>query len=156
MKRPVVIIIAVVLVLLIIGAVAGGSEEEAESVVGENNVVPESTAEFSVPYGELVETNINEEANLVVFKVKSETQMNNKMTIDQNYYNIEDLIQQGASRFNEIQYWAVAQSTDGEEVKYISFTMDKDLIDKVAAGSFPVNTLGDYVQDLYILPSLLD
>lgn len=168
MKKPVIIVIAIVIVLGIIAAFAGGNEQEAESVVGENNVVtdnPGDTEEpsdsvegFTVPYGELEEVNVNDlDGKLVaVFKVQSETQLNNQMTIDQNYYNVEDLIQQGASQFDEIQYWALAQSTDGEDVKYISFTMNKELIDKVAAGNFPINTLGDYVDDLYILPSLLN
>lgn len=44
--------------------------------------------------------------------------------------------------------------TDGSESKVISFTVPKDLIDKIKSGSVLPIELGDYVTDLWILPSL--
>ena len=79
------------------------------------------------------------------------------MTIDQNYHNVEDLIKnQGCDKFDEIQYWAVADMTDGSESKVISFTVDSDLIQKIKTSAVVAIQMGDYVSDLYILPSLLN
>ena len=77
------------------------------------------------------------------------------MTIEQNYYNVCDLIKnQGLDAYDEVQYWAVADTTSGDEAKVISFTVPKSVIAKIASGNFPDNTLGDYVEDLWIHPSL--
>ena len=91
----------------------------------------------------------------LIFKNKITSSYSDKATIDQNYYVIEDLIlKQGATDYDEIQYWAVADMQDGSEAKVISFTVPKGLIDQIAGGRFPANTMGDYVTDLWILPSL--
>ena len=104
-------------------------------------------------YGELLD--VNENDGVLVVKAKIEPSYNNKATIDQNYFNVDDLIQsQGCDKFDEIQYWAVADMTDGSEQKVISFTVDKALIDQIAGGDFPANTMGDYVTDLWIHQSL--
>ena len=153
--------VAVALVMLFGITGCGGSEEsadqEAAPAVEEQEPAAEETAGPSLEYGELLELNENEidGAAVVVVKAKIDSQASNKMTIDQNYYTVVDLIQeQGFDKYDEIQYWAVADMADGSESKVISFTLDKDLISTIASGSFPANTLGDYVTDLWILPSL--
>lgn len=79
------------------------------------------------------------------------------MTISQNYYNACDIIRnQGGDEFTEIQYWAVADMTDGTEGKVLSFTVPKYVIDMISSGGFADNTLGEYAEDLWILPSLQD
>lgn len=157
---------AVAAILVLIAAVGcGGSEEPNDQAADQS---PTATAEEqeatgsdqtgpSLEYGELLELNENEVDGkaVVVVKAKIEPQADNKMTVDQNYYNVADLIEtQGFDKYDEIQYWAVADMADGSESKAVAFTLDKDLIGKIAAGSFPANTLGDYVTDLWILPSL--
>ena len=149
------------LVVLLGVAGCGGSGESADQDAAPAAEEQETTVkEESGPvleYGELLELNENEidGAAVAVVKAKIDSQASNKMTIDQNYYTVVDLIQnQGFDKYDEIQYWAVADMTDGSESKVIAFTLDKDLIDRIAAGSFPANTLGDYVTDLWILPSL--
>ena len=46
--------------------------------------------------------------------------------------------------------------TDGSESKVISFTVDSDLIQKIKTSAVVAIQMGDYVSDLYILPSLLN
>ena len=111
---------------------------------------------YSLKYGELLSVN-NSVGSTAVIKAKIKPSLTNKLTINQNYYNVCDLIQnQGLDVFQEIQYWAVADLDSGREGKVISFTVPKTVIDRVAKGNFPENKMGDYVQDLWVLPSLLE
>lgn len=110
---------------------------------------------YTLKYGELLSVN-NSAGSTAVIKAKIRPNLTNDLTIKQNYYNVCDLIQnQGFSIYQEIQYWAVADLTNGNEGKVISFTVPKAVIDRVAEGNFPENMLADYVEDLWILPSLL-
>ena len=61
---------------------------------------------------------------------------------------------QGGDSFDEIQYWTVAVMSDGSEGKVLPFTVSKDLINKIINGKVVENELGDYVDDLWVLPSL--
>lgn len=110
-------------------------------------------------HGTLLDVNYNggTDGNTLVIKAKIEPSMTNKMTIDQNYYNIEDIIiNQGGANYNEIQYWAVADMESGDERKVISFSVDNELIQKIKNKEVVANKLGDYVIDLWILPSLTE
>lgn len=108
---------------------------------------------IKITHGDFVEATIN--GTTLVVKAKIEPSFSNKATVDQNYYNVCDIIRdQNAGVFHEIQYWAVADMTSGEESKVISFTVPKDMIDLIASHDFADNTLGDYVEDLWIHPSL--
>ena len=64
------------------------------------------------------------------------------------------ILNQGADKYDEIQYWAVADMTDGSESKVISFTVDKDLISMIKNKQIVGNQIVDYGKDLWILPSL--
>lgn len=109
--------------------------------------------EYSILHGELVDTNVT--GTTLVIKAKIQPSMTNKMTVDQNYYNICDIIRnQCGEQYDEIQYWAVADMADGSEGKVISFTVPKSVIETIATKQFADNQLGDYVTDLWILPSL--
>ncbi len=111
-------------------------------------------SKLSVKHGELLSV-INTEGTVVV-KVKIEASFSNQLTIDQNYFNVADLVKNhGFNTCNELQYWAVADMTNGEESKCISFTLDKDTIDNLYNEHIVENQLGNYVTDLWILPSLL-
>ena len=118
----------------------------------------EDESGYSLKFGDLlsvIENNIDGK-NVIVVKAKITSSLTNKMTIDQNYHNVEDLIKnQGCDKFDEIQYWAVADMADGSEGKVISFTVDSDLIQEIKSSAVVAIQMGDYVSDLYILPSLL-
>lgn len=122
----------------------------------EDSVSASQNETVTLKYGELLSINSNlGENGGVVIKAKITSSLTNEMTINQNYYNIEDLVQnQGFDKYSEIQYWAVADMADGSESKVISFTVDKNLIEKLKSGNFATNTMGDYVSDLWVLPSL--
>lgn len=114
-------------------------------------------AEHSLKFGELlswIENNIDGK-NVLVVKAKISDSYSNKATIDQNYMNVADIIKnQNGDTFDEIQYWAVADMTDGSESKVISFTLDKSTIQGIKDENIVDIQLGDYVTDLWILPSL--
>jgi len=97
---------------------------------------------------------VTQNGTVVVVKAKIRSNINNKMTIDQNFSNVWDLIQNhGFDTCTELQYWAVADTNVGES-KVISFTLDKASIDGIKSGSIVWTQLQDRAIDLWILPSL--
>lgn len=166
-----------VVVVVFLAAVIGGGNDKAEKKAGTSGNAEASTAEvqkvstdapesdlaesaeYKLEHGDLVSAITNEidGKNVLVIKAKISSSYNNSATVDQNYYNVEDLIQnQGCADFDEIQYWAVADMSDGKESKVVSFTVSAELIKKIADKSVAANQLGDHVADLYILPSLAE
>ena len=112
------------------------------------------TGDLKLQFGELLSVTYGGDGVIVV-KSKIQSQLSNRMTIQQNYHSVEDLIlNHGFDTCQELQYWAVADMRDGSESKVISFTLDKDLITAVASKHVVAIQLGDYVSDLWILPSL--
>lgn len=110
---------------------------------------------YKLKFGELVNVVINDD--VAIFKAKITPSYNNKATINQNGFNIEDLVkEQGADKFKEIQYWAVAEMTDGSESKVISFTVNSNTIKSIKDGRIVGNKVIDHVDDLWLLPSLRD
>ena len=110
---------------------------------------------YTMRHGEFISANENEAGSVIVIKAKIEPSWNNELTVKQNYTNAIDLIQnQGCDAYDQFQYWAVADTTSGEEVKVVSFTINKELIQTIKSGNMVSDKLGDYVDDLYILPSL--
>lgn len=112
-----------------------------------------TSKEYTLKHGELI--SINEIENTIVIKAKIKPSMSDKLTISQNFYNIADLInEQNADKFDEIQYWAVADMSDGSEQKVISFTVNKDVIKSIINNEVYPNELTNYVSDLWIHSSL--
>lgn len=76
-------------------------------------------------------------------------------TVNQNYFNVCDLIQsQGADAYTTINYTAIMSTTDGGTTTVVFFIVPKSTIDLIKAGNFPEITLSDYVDDLWIHPQL--
>lgn len=108
---------------------------------------------LKMPNGELVDATIN--GTTLIVKAKIQPSFSNQATIDQNYFNVTDLVQnQGADVFREIQNWAVADMADGSEGKVIQFTAGRDLIRHIKEDGLLGGMIADYVEDLWILPSL--
>lgn len=169
-------VIGAVVVVLLAAVIGGGNDkadkktstpDSSEASTAEVQKVsadvaesdPVENAEYKLEHGDLVSAITNEidGKNVLVVKAKISSSYNNSATVDQNYYNVEDLIQnQGCAEFDEIQYWAVADMSDGKESKVVSFTVGAELIKKIADKSIAANQLGDHVADLYILPSLAE
>ena len=148
-------IIGLISAVLVTGALVGcgaseGFKEGLKDGMADNKAEDNSV---KLKFGELLE--VNESDDKVVVKAKIEPSTSNKTTIDQNGYNVEDLIlNQGFDKYDEIQYWAVADMTDGEESKAISFTVNKELITKIKNKEVVGNQIVDNASDTYILPSL--
>ncbi len=119
-----------------------------------------TSVNYTIEYGDLVDANPygGGDGKTLVIKAKISPSYSNKATIDQNYYNIEDLIKnQGATtaKYNAISYWAVADMTDGSEGKVISFDVPSNVMDAIQNGTIVANQIGNYVDGLWVLPSLL-
>ncbi|MBR2835844.1 MAG: hypothetical protein IKE43_09105 [Coriobacteriales bacterium] len=111
----------------------------------------------SLQFGDLLSV-IDNGYGTVVIKAKVNSQLTNKQTIDQNYYNACDFIRHAdLTGIDEVQYWAVADTSDGDEIKIISFSIPRDVINMIQNTDFPDNTLSNYIQndDFFILGSLL-
>jgi len=110
---------------------------------------------YTLPYGTFLD--IQSSGSTVVVKAEITSSLTNTLTIEQNYFNACDLIRnQGLDIYDEVQYWAIHDMSDGTKSKVISFTVPKDVIDLIATTNFPDASLGDYVDDLWIHPALKD
>lgn len=113
-----------------------------------------SSSDFTLPHGSLLSSQIND--GQLVIKAKITALYSDKTTINQNYFNVENVIKnQGGDQYSKIQYSAVFKSESGEEVKVISFTLTSDTIELIKNGSIAATQIGDYAYDLYVLPSLM-
>ncbi len=127
-------------------------ETKIEESSGEINKNSEGNIS-KLKHGELLDVNINDK--ILIIKAKISPSYNNKATIKQNGFNVEDIIlNQGGDLFDEIQYWAVADMTNGDESKVISFTLTKDQINAVKNKQLLGNQIVDQANDVWILPSL--
>lgn len=153
MKKLMALILAMIMVFALAACGNSGGEASDEAASSSSEISLET---LKLKHGDLVDVTVND--TTLIIKAKIKPNMTNELTIDQNYYNVCDLIKtQGCDQYDAIQYWAVADMQDGSEGKVISFDVNKDTIDMVADNSnFPDNTLGQYVENLWILPSLTE
>lgn len=115
--------------------------------------ISEDKSEYSVQFGELLDVTTTED--VMVIKTKIEPNLTDKMTIQQNAHNVEKFIlDNDLDNINELQYWAVADMTNGSESKVISFTLDKYMIDAVKNKSLFGANIIDNAKDVWIHPSL--
>lgn len=136
-------------------AEAPEAETQATETITEET--PAESSDNRIKFGELLDITENtiEGKNICVLKVKIESSLTKGMTVDQNYHNIEQFVKEaGGDKYDSIDYWAVADMENGSESKVVSFTVPKDTIDKIKSGDLVATQLKDYVEDLYILPSL--
>ena len=138
-------ILLVVLIVMLGISMIGCSDSDSDS--------NKEVSGYKIKHGEFIESNINDD--VLVIKAKIEPSLNNKLTISQNGFNVEDIIKnQGGDQFKEIQYWAVADMSSGEENKVVSFTLNEELIKDIKDGNVVANQIIDNADDVYILPSL--
>lgn len=157
------IVVGVVVVLVLAAAVGGNKDSDqmagtsrpepstqaSASAEREQHTEAETEPEgaaYTLEHGELLSAIQNEidGRNVLVVKAKISSSYSNEATVDQNYYNVEDLIKnQGCAEFDEIQYWAVADMSDGSEEKVVSFTVSSELIQSILDEAVAANQLGD-------------
>lgn len=112
------------------------------------------TGSLKLQNGKLISVNYGGNG-VIVIKAKIEGNLTNSMTVKQNYHSVCDLIlNHGFNTCSEIQYWAVADMSNGEEQKVVSFTMNADTIQGVYNQTIVASDLADHLDDLYIHSSL--
>lgn len=151
MKRIFIIVLALVIVL----SGCGGKPFILDvSALTDANIGPVDTGDLRLNTGELQGVTYGGNG-VVVVKAKIKPMTSNESTILQNYSNVWDLIcNHGFDTAKELQYWAVADMTSGDESKVISFTVPERVIKDIAAGKISPDKMADKVDDLWILPSL--
>lgn len=124
------------------------TEEETESEVDAVKIT-------SLRHGSLEDVVELESENAITIKAKISPSYSNKATIDQNYFNVADVIRnQGCENYSRIDYWAIADMTGGGEAKVISFTLESDTIRKIYNKQIAETQIGDYALDLWVHQSL--
>ena len=93
--------------------------------------------------------------NAMIVQYEIEENLTNKLTIDQNYYNVEKIVKNSnLDNIDEIQYWATGKLSNGYEGKIISFTVPKDLFEKIKNDSIVPIDYNKHVQELWIVDNL--
>lgn len=112
-------------------------------------------ANLELNYNELLDVTTN--GGTIVIKAKVSPSWNNNLTVKGCGFDVYEAIQDyGLDQYDEIQYWGVADMTDGTEQKVISFTVPKDLIEKIANGSVLENQVVQNASDVWVHQSLAD
>lgn len=132
-----------------------------ENSINDNSTVSTMNTSLSndckLMYGELQSFTISPDTTKksCIIKAKIEPSYSNKATIHQNFYNVENFIKkQNGNKYDEIQYWAVADMKSGEEEKVISFTLDKKIINDLYNNEIVSNMLDNYLNDFWVIESL--
>lgn len=152
MNKRIAILVGIVSVSIFSFTACSENNNESDKNVSS---IEQSNSNFNLKHGELLDETINGE--ILIIKAKIEPSYKNSATINQNGFNIEDIIKkQGGDKFKEIQYWAVADMQNGEESKVISFTLKEELIQNIKNGNIVGNQIVENSEDVWILPSLLN
>ena len=138
MRKKVIAVFAALLITTCILVGCGGSSKKDE---------------VKLDHGELIRVTESktDEGLRALVEAKIKYSIDNELTIEQNYYNVQYLIQDdGFDKYDAIRYQAVGDMSDGTEQVWVAFNMSKDLISKVKAGKIEGFYIGDNVDDLYI------
>lgn len=153
-KKLLIVVIVLFAILAALLLIINSADDDSSKGNQSSSIVPSENEKLELQFGELLSFIDNNEG-IAIIKAKIKPSYNNEATINQNYFNIEHLIKDNDfTKYNEIQYWAVADMNDGSESKVVSFTINKDLIDRISNDNIVANELGDYLDDLWIHPSL--
>lgn len=103
---------------------------------------------LQLSHGDVV--SILQNGDVVILTAKVKENLTNKMIIDQNYYIVEDLIKDnGFNTCNRLKYMSV-MDVDGDEMKVVSFDLNKEIIDKVYNEQIFGSQIGDNAENLWI------
>ncbi len=146
-----------IIFLLLIGIGNFNTNNTVTTSIPENSLTYDDVS-LKLKHGTLLtfseDTSINSNKYYCVIKAKISESITNQMTISQNFFNVEDFIlNQNGNKYDEIQYWAVSD-INSNETKIISFTLDKNIINKIYNKEIPINQLQDYLTDYWVIPSL--
>ena len=119
-----------------------------DKIAAENGA--SDTSEIQLHYGDLLSTTVN--GTTIVLKAKITSSLTKKMTVASCFYDVYDAVEKYG--LDELQYWAVADMTDGSEQKVISFTVSHDTLEKIANGAIVEGQLQSYSTDVWLSPAL--
>ena len=129
----------------------------SDSAVVEEVIEPDAP-EFTLHTGDILNVNTyttSDGGSGLIIKAKIQSMFTTEQTIRQNYHNVCGIItDQGGDKYDEIQYWAVADMTNGKEQKVIQFTVDAQTIQDIKNENIFATQLESRLKDLWILPSL--
>ncbi len=98
---------------------------------------------------------VHQDGEKVIVKAKIEPNLTSDMTVKQNFFAVADLIKNhGFNTCGELEFWAVADMTNGSEEKVVQFTLEKDAIDGIYDETILDDQVGDHVVDLWVHNSL--
>lgn len=107
MKKLLNFLSIIVLAIALVGCGGEKVEKQQQEEKVNQEASTDNTKVSSLKFGELLDVTTNND--ILIIKAKISPSYNNKATINQNGFNVEDIIlNQGGDAFNEIQYWAVA------------------------------------------------
>ena len=109
-----------------------------------------------IRHGTLLDWTVNDlvSPKVIVIKTKITSNLTNKMTVEQNYYNVQGVAKSGEYNDYDIRYWAVADMENGSESKVISFDVPSDVMKQLANDRIMPGDLEKHLENLWILPSL--
>lgn len=115
---------------------------------------------YRLKFGKLLDVKNweHEDKKRVIIKAEIKINFNNIFTVVQNGYNIENLILEQDldkfEKFDEIQYWAIANDGNIKEEKVISFTINKEIILKIKNREIEGNKIIENAQDVWVSPKI--
>ena len=113
---------------------------------------PAVTSKYTPILGELIK--VTEEGDTLHIKVKVKENDDKKLTIEQNEYNIEDLVvNQNCDKFNSIEYAAVMYR-NGKETDALSFTVNKETIQNLKDRKISISSVIARSENVYIASDL--
>lgn len=142
------LVILALLIALLIFVPSGSSPSESSPA-------PTSDPSPRINFGEILNVTENSYDKVVVLKVKIESNLTKEMTVKQNYMNAWEFIHgYSGIEYEKLSYWAVADMNDGTEAKVVQFDVPASAIKGVLDETILENQLGNYVENLWLHPSL--
>lgn len=121
-----------------------------------DNLAAEAGADINdmkLSHGELQDVTTN--GSSIVLKAKIKSSYSKEATIQGCFFSVYEAIQDyGLNQYSQLQYWAVADMTNGTEQKVISFTIPQDVLEGVANETILENQLINYATDVWLAPAL--
>ena len=147
LRGVLVLIVIVVALFLTIGGGGNKTERLPKSDLPQQSLIR---------FGTLLDWTVNDlvSPKVIVIKTKITSNLTNKMTIGQNFYNVQGVAKSGEYNDYDIRYWAVADLTNGSESKVISFDVPSDVMKQLANDRILPGDLEKYVNNFWVLPSL--
>ena len=93
---------------------------------------------------------------MCTLKVKIQAKRTKDQTVEQNYYNIIQIVKNKPHKIEEIHYEVVAGNSGGEEVIAFTFDVSKELIQSIHGGTVKAKDIPEKAENLYILYTLTD